>query len=307
MDEAHDRAGGTDPELGAALRRELAELPESHRLPLLLHCCGGLDYQRIAEQVGCSPGNARVRVHRALERLRQRLQRAGFATGAAAIAGQLHAADASSLVSPTLIAKCHALLASGQAPVLSSSAVFGGSSLAAKLALAAAIGGGALAIPLAYALTRAPAPPPRADVQLDEVPASRQEAPRPAAAPAAPQPVPPALVNHRYRGVVVRIDREEHRVAVKQGDRFEAFAWRRHADGGGALAPEEVELARRVEALAVGSEVEIVWEAAKVPSAPPPPEPAADGQHRKHHEPHRLIVALEVFGPADGAVKTDPF
>src|SRR4051812_16338150 len=66
-------AGAVDETLRDALHRELAALPERHRRPLLLAYAEGMDHARIAELLGISVGNARVLVHRALERLRARL------------------------------------------------------------------------------------------------------------------------------------------------------------------------------------------------------------------------------------------
>lgn len=55
------------------VRRELAALPERHREPLALHFLAGIGYERLAETLGISVATARVRVHRALGRLRDRL------------------------------------------------------------------------------------------------------------------------------------------------------------------------------------------------------------------------------------------
>ncbi len=59
------------------IRRELTLLDERIRQPLVLHYFAGLDHLAVAEILGCSPVNARVRIHRALEYLRERLASKG--------------------------------------------------------------------------------------------------------------------------------------------------------------------------------------------------------------------------------------
>src|SRR5919199_1372115 len=51
----------------------LAELPEGQRHAVALRFVGDLDYDGVADALGTSPQAARVRVHRALATLRQRL------------------------------------------------------------------------------------------------------------------------------------------------------------------------------------------------------------------------------------------
>jgi RNA polymerase sigma-70 factor (ECF subfamily) len=127
--------------LEVALRAEMAQLPEAHRLPLILHYFSGLDYSSIANEVGCSVGNARVRVHRALERLRSRLARAGTAVTAGALATKLGAIE-SELIMPSaqVSAKWTALLQSPAIASTSLGAVGGtmGFGVAAKASLSAA-------------------------------------------------------------------------------------------------------------------------------------------------------------------------
>lgn len=57
-------------ELGR-LRSALARLPEDKRELLLLARSGSLSYQQIAALLGCSVGALKVRVHRALQMLRE--------------------------------------------------------------------------------------------------------------------------------------------------------------------------------------------------------------------------------------------
>jgi RNA polymerase sigma factor (sigma-70 family) len=55
------------------LDEALAALPESQRHAVALRFAGDLDYDGVADALGTSPQAARVRVHRALATLRQRL------------------------------------------------------------------------------------------------------------------------------------------------------------------------------------------------------------------------------------------
>jgi RNA polymerase sigma factor (sigma-70 family) len=55
------------------LDEALAELPESQRHAVALRFAADLDYDGVADALGTSPQAARVRVHRALTTLRQRL------------------------------------------------------------------------------------------------------------------------------------------------------------------------------------------------------------------------------------------
>jgi RNA polymerase sigma factor (sigma-70 family) len=335
MDEGQEPDTEERARLDEALRRELAELPESHRLPLLLHYCGGLDYQHIAEQVGCSSGNARVRVHRALERLRARLARAGFAAGTAALVGQLHASEGVSHLSPAMLAKCHALLASTQVPILSTSTVLGGTSLGLKLGVAAAslLVAGSLVVPLLR--HHEPTPPPAAPVvQAAPVPSEPPPAP-PSAEVVAPPGAATAALPHHTRGIVLRLLPGVHGLLLRDGERIEAYVMHHHAEGV-PESPESIELARRIAALTNGSEVEITWEPVHMPKGG---EGGGEGMHREadadgvHHDPaaqhaaepgehgtpgaarrwhRRLIVGLEVVvlaapgqAPAGPAIKND--
>jgi RNA polymerase sigma-70 factor (ECF subfamily) len=71
-----DPAAG--PEGAAAWRDELrlvlttvASLPELDRAALLMRACGGLSYDAIGAALGLTVGSARLRVHRARQKLRQ--------------------------------------------------------------------------------------------------------------------------------------------------------------------------------------------------------------------------------------------
>lgn len=59
--------------LADQVRNAINDLPENHRRPLVLHLIGGLGYEELAADLRCSVVNARVRVHRALKRVRERL------------------------------------------------------------------------------------------------------------------------------------------------------------------------------------------------------------------------------------------
>ena len=55
------------------LDEALAELPEGQRQAVALRFAGDLEYDAVADALGTTPQAARVRVHRALSSLRQRL------------------------------------------------------------------------------------------------------------------------------------------------------------------------------------------------------------------------------------------
>ncbi|MCW8130563.1 MAG: sigma-70 family RNA polymerase sigma factor [Planctomycetota bacterium] len=61
-----------------AMRRELAAMPEHERMPLVLHYHAGLGYEGVAQALGCPVNTAKSRVHRGLERLRNRLALLGM-------------------------------------------------------------------------------------------------------------------------------------------------------------------------------------------------------------------------------------
>lgn len=65
-------------ENAARVRQELDRLPEHERLPLMLHFYGELGYEQVAETLGCPVGTAKTRVHRGVEKLRQRLALLGL-------------------------------------------------------------------------------------------------------------------------------------------------------------------------------------------------------------------------------------
>jgi len=60
-------------ERAAEVNRELAQMSERERLPIVLHYHGGLGYEELAATLGCPVGTAKARVSRTVEKLRQRL------------------------------------------------------------------------------------------------------------------------------------------------------------------------------------------------------------------------------------------
>jgi RNA polymerase sigma-70 factor (ECF subfamily) len=149
VDAAHgDVRAGAD--LDAALRHELADLPESYRVPLTLHYFSGLDYESIANEIGCSVGNARVRVHRAIERLRSRLMRVGGVMTAGALVTKLGAIESVPIASTAhLLPHWCGLIHSPATSVISTGTMLGGISIVTKVSLAVA---GVAAVGLVSAL-----------------------------------------------------------------------------------------------------------------------------------------------------------
>jgi RNA polymerase sigma factor (sigma-70 family) len=145
-----------------ALRSAIAELPDSQRQPLVLHHLGGQDYAAIGAALGISPGAARVRAHRGLESLRNRLAQAGVLAAATGLLGQLNAAEA--VVPPAATARWTATLTSTSTPAAATAAIFGGISTMAKITIL----GAALSAAVLCTVTLAP-------VQAEE---HREEKPR---------------------------------------------------------------------------------------------------------------------------------
>ncbi|WP_422923030.1 sigma-70 family RNA polymerase sigma factor [Singulisphaera sp. PoT] len=82
-------AGVFDDEAGTILHAELENLPEKHRLPLILCDLQGLTRQQAALQLGWTEWVVRHRLERGRELLRHRLTRRGFALTVPAIAANL--------------------------------------------------------------------------------------------------------------------------------------------------------------------------------------------------------------------------
>lgn len=75
--DSSDHAG--NGELKGILNEELAKLPASYRMPLILHYFGGLSREEMAVQLKLKPSTLGVRLHRAREQLRKRLSTRGIA------------------------------------------------------------------------------------------------------------------------------------------------------------------------------------------------------------------------------------
>jgi RNA polymerase sigma-70 factor (ECF subfamily) len=56
------------------IQRALSELPLAFRAPVVLHGVEGWSYQAIAQLLGCREGTVKSRIHRAHQRLRERLR-----------------------------------------------------------------------------------------------------------------------------------------------------------------------------------------------------------------------------------------
>ncbi|HXW62033.1 MAG TPA: RNA polymerase sigma factor [Candidatus Acidoferrales bacterium] len=74
----------------ALLHQALLELPEAKREVLLLSRFQGLPYSEVAELIGCQTGAVRVRVHRALQELREIYLRLGGGASNQKVAGVNH-------------------------------------------------------------------------------------------------------------------------------------------------------------------------------------------------------------------------
>jgi RNA polymerase sigma-70 factor (ECF subfamily) len=60
----------SDKDLNACIRGEIAKLPDTHRDVMMLSALGGLSEDEIAQTLGISKGNAKVRLHRARQEFR---------------------------------------------------------------------------------------------------------------------------------------------------------------------------------------------------------------------------------------------
>jgi RNA polymerase sigma-70 factor (ECF subfamily) len=58
------------------IRREIACLPEKHRVVIILKYMQDLSYEEVADVLGCGVGTVKSRLSRAKEKLKQRLERA---------------------------------------------------------------------------------------------------------------------------------------------------------------------------------------------------------------------------------------
>lgn len=106
-----------DPDLRTALAEELAHLPEKYRAAVVLCYLQGKTHDEASRQLGCPKGTVAVRLMRAKERLRSRLERRGLALSTCTLAAMLAEREALAipevLVNKTLRAAL--LLAAGRA------------------------------------------------------------------------------------------------------------------------------------------------------------------------------------------------
>lgn len=63
----------SDKERREAVRKAVSELPEKHRLVVILHYFSGLSCEQTAETLGCSVGTVWSRLHHACNKLKDRL------------------------------------------------------------------------------------------------------------------------------------------------------------------------------------------------------------------------------------------
>lgn len=228
------------------LRRAIAELPESQRLPLVLHHLGGQDYEQIGSAMGISPGSARVRVHRAMERLRKRLTGVASVGAASVLLQQLSAGEAAPAAAT--LARWEALPAA-TLPATSTAAVFGSIGVAAKVVLGAAavLCAGVLAV-VAVPGGKAPVP-------------SAAPAPEPvvAAPEAAPEVIPAVSKDHGVveGTIVARTGAGRITLETAEGRQDYVPHWRGGMPSGGG--GPDADMVRQVSALRVGQRVRITW------------------------------------------------
>lgn len=119
--DSSDHAG--NGELKGILNEELAKLPASYRMPLVLHYFGGLSREEMADQLKLKPSTLGVRLHRAREQLRKRLSSRGIALPSVALTALLTEIVRSSVCDHLLTTTAHqaSAIALGQAsaPVFS--------------------------------------------------------------------------------------------------------------------------------------------------------------------------------------------
>ncbi|HYE05339.1 MAG TPA: RNA polymerase sigma factor [Planctomycetota bacterium] len=94
-DIAHaDQPDRLDEEQVRLLHAALAELSPGDRRVIALMFFDELPYERVADELGCSVATARVRSHRAVQRIRRRLERRGHRVGLVALLAVLLGDDA---------------------------------------------------------------------------------------------------------------------------------------------------------------------------------------------------------------------
>lgn len=73
VDEAETEQRLVIDEMNSCVRQVINSLPEDYRTALVLHDLEGQTAAQVADIVGCSTGNAKIRIHRARRRLKQAL------------------------------------------------------------------------------------------------------------------------------------------------------------------------------------------------------------------------------------------
>lgn len=118
------QTSGPDPceealrlELRRVFDKELGQLPEKYRAPVVLCYLEGMTYEQAGQQLGCSRGTVSTRLTRARELLRMRLMHRGLAVPAGTLAAWLCAQAASAATPvPLVVSTCKAasLLSAGK-------------------------------------------------------------------------------------------------------------------------------------------------------------------------------------------------
>ncbi len=232
-----------------ALREALAALPEAQRLPVVLHHLGGHDFIAVAAACGTTPGAARVRAHRGLATLRERLARVGVVVAATSLLHQLVAQEVTVPVGS--VARWTTLLSSSTTPAVTSTAIFGGLSIMTKIAIACA--GAAIAGLLAITIQ-----PSMAEEHGDKpVVTPKAEKPAEGAPKKEGLDALPAGTKGVAEGTVLSKEKGKLIVHTKDGDLLFAAYWRGGApkDGGGL----DKETITKLEGIAVGDKVRIEW------------------------------------------------
>lgn len=160
VDPAH---ASIDLEQHQLVHAALGDLSEPDRRALVLHYFGGCGHQALADGLGCRPGAARMRLSRALDRMRDACLSRGCSLGVAGVASLLGSAAASAadvVVPAQRLAAWSTLPPDGAATILTTSAALGGMSIMTKLALActATLIFGVSSVTVLRAVEAAPAP-----------------------------------------------------------------------------------------------------------------------------------------------------
>jgi RNA polymerase sigma factor (sigma-70 family) len=92
-------------ELQSTLDEAIAALPEKYRTPLILCYFEGKTYEAAAQELDCPKGTISIRLTRARELLRHRLERRGISVSLAALTATL-SQDAASAAVPSQLVKC---------------------------------------------------------------------------------------------------------------------------------------------------------------------------------------------------------